>query len=407
MLSRYFAFACVAVVGISLPGAKALAQETPQIIGLLPSLEETQQEFLDFARSVAITGRSALVSVPDFGRVAIYTPDEDGTWSRTGEIAQYVSAMTIHGKRLAVTTGSNTVRLFERQGSQFQPQSTIGLPPGATLEYPALMGYDGETLAFTRIQAEIDPVLGYLVPRYNVVVYRIGPRGKATLVRTIRGPLNEFIGRALAVRDDTLVVADNYDGAAYVYQRSQDGWRFEQRLSFAGNPQFNGVRAVAIRGRHILAGVPGDESIPTNGDGSPTSAAISGAVYVFTKSQGLWRQTQRVRPDYTDPQVGAFSAFGGSLAVGGKRVAIGAPNPLDNDNGLLGQTYVYRWDGDTLVFDLHLAITGTTLSMTPRRLVIGTHTVDSHANPITGATLVDFGDRDPTDEDSEDGTEDD
>ena len=37
--------------------------------------------------------------------------------------------------------------------------------------------------------------------------------------------------------------------------------------------------------------------------------------------------------------------------------------------------------------------------MTPRRLIVGTNTFDSHANPVSAATIVDFGDRDPTDND--------
>src|SRR5689334_11784971 len=34
----------------------------------------------------------------------------------------------------------------------------------------------------------------------------------------------------------------------------------------------------------------------------------TGAVYVFTKSHGRKRQTQRIRPDYNAPEVGPFLA---------------------------------------------------------------------------------------------------
>jgi hypothetical protein len=126
------------------------------------------------------------------------------------------------------------------------------------------------------------------------------------------------------------------------------------------------------------------------------------AVYVFTKPHGRWRQTQRIRPDYNAAEVGPFLALGATLAAAGERVAIGAPAPLDNDNGQFGQTYVYRWDGDTLVFDLHLSgITGSTLSMSARRLAVGISTNDSHGNPVEGAIAIDFGDRSPADDEND------
>lgn len=405
MLSRFSALACVAVLGISLPGAQGFAQETPQIHSLSPSSEEIQVELIDFGASVAINGRTALVGIPyAWQRLAVFTRNEDGTWARTGSIENpqpndggFATAMAIHGKRLAVPSTA-AIRLYEQQGSQWRMQSIIHTPNGSSRS----IAYDGKTLAFQRIQYETDPVTGLQATRQIVSVYRIGRHGEATLVRELRAPLGEGIGGSLAVRADRLVVAGNSDSDVHVYWNDRGAWRLEQKFSITSSTLSGGIGAVAIHGRHIVVGIPGDESIPTNGDGSPSSEPISGAVYVFTKLQGQWRQTQRVRPDYMNPQMGGFSSFGGALAASGKRVAIGAPTPLDNDNGQFGQTYVYRWDGDTLVFDLHLQITGTTLSMTPRRLIIGTNTYDHHANPVTGARIVDFGDRDPTDDDEDD-----
>lgn len=412
MLSRFSALACVSALAILLPGAQALAQETPTLHGLVPTLEEDRDhENIEFARSVAIHGRTALVSIPDLQRIAIYTQDDRGEWPRTGSILRenvepgegdFAYAMAINGRRLAVAAGT-VIRLYEQHGSQWQALPIIHLqskPQGASSVFGvATLAYDGETLAFKQIQFEIDPVTGLNAERNIVVLYRIGRRGEATLVQELRAPLGTGFGGHLAVRGGTLVVGGNSDGTAHVYRNHHGTWRLEQKLSVPLANESGGISAVAIHGRHIVAGVPGEESIPTNGDGSPTSAPISGAVYVFTKSQGRWRQTQRVRPDFMDPQTGGFSSFGGSLAASGKRVAIGAPVPLDNDNGQFGQTYVYRWVGDTLVFDVHLSFTPTTLGMTPRRLIIGTDTFDSHANPVRSAVVLDFGDRDPADND--------
>jgi hypothetical protein len=205
------------------------------------------------------------------------------------------------------------------------------------------------------------------------------------------------------VRGDTLVVSGNTDGAAYVYWNDHGYWRSEQKLSNVGNAS-NGFAGVAIHGRHIIVGAPGEDVVPHpdwDGDPSFPSVDASGAVYVFTKSQGRWRQTQRIRPDYNAPEVGNFIGLGATLAAAGERVAIGAPGSFDNNNGQYGQTYVYRWDGDTLVFDLHLSETGSTLSMTPRRLAIGISTNDSHGNSVEGAVAIDFGDRDPSDEEDD------
>lgn len=403
MIPRFSALACAAILGILLPGATTIAQEVPAGAGLFLSPEDPPVDYYnDFGRSVAIAGRTAFVGDPYLGRVALYTQDEDGAWPRTGTLlpdnpvpgeGEFAESMAAHGKRLALRSG-NVIRLYEQHGSEWQPQSIVRVPgPWVGLNPP--LAYDGETLVLQRKQYETDPVTGLQTTRGIVVVYRIGRHGEATLVRALWGPIGREFGEALAVRGDRLVVAGNSDGAAYVYWNDHGYWRSEQKLTLTGPTVTGGIGAVAIHGRHILAGAPDDEPIPTwDGDlGVPPTPPISGAVYVFTKSQGRWRQTQRVRPDRNE-----FSGFGGTIAAGGKRVAIGAPIALDNDNGLLGETYVYRWDGDTLVFDYHPSQqSGTSLGMTARRLIVGRWTFDSHGNSVSGAAVFDFGDRDPND----------
>src|SRR5262245_44699369 len=102
MLSRFSAGVCASILGALLPGANACAQETPDVDGLFPTQEESAQEFIQFGNSVAINGRTALVSIPTWLRIALYEKDENGTWARTGSIGEGVSAMAIHGKRLAL-----------------------------------------------------------------------------------------------------------------------------------------------------------------------------------------------------------------------------------------------------------------------------------------------------------------
>jgi len=97
-------------------------------------------------------------------------------------------------------------------------------------------------------------------------------------------------------------------------------------------------------------GATGEASAATGIDGNQgdNSASASGAVYVFTRTNGVWNQQAYVKASNTE----ARDLFGFSLAIGGDTLAVGAlfeasaatginGNQSDNSAPSSGAAYVF------------------------------------------------------------------
>ena len=110
--------------------------------------------------------------------------------------------------------------------------------------------------------------------------------------------------------------------------------------------------ALAADGNTLAVGATAEGSRATgiNGDQSDRSAANSGAVYVFTRSDGIWTQQAYVKASNTDAsdQFGAsvaLAADGNTLAVGANAEGSSATgingDQSDNSASLSGAVYLY------------------------------------------------------------------
>jgi hypothetical protein len=146
----------------------------------------------------------------------------------------------------------------------------------------------------------------------------------------------------VAISGDTLVVGARYEasnatgvngnqnvnffdgaGAAYVYVRSGTNWSQQAYLkaSNTGAGDRFGY-AVAVDGDTIVIGATFESSNATgvNGDQSNNGAFASGAVYVFVRSGTNWTQQAYLKASNT----GAGDQFGGSVAISGDTIVVGA-----------------------------------------------------------------------------------
>jgi hypothetical protein len=380
MAHRLLGSALAGLVGAGLLASHASpAQETPITASLSEDRALSTDSFgppLGFGAAVAIEGKTAFVGAPLYepttgaldaqgnpitsGLVEIYESDATGTtWTRTGSLEPVVPTLdsffgeplAVSGDRLAV--GSRTqIQLYEKRRGQWTPTETI---PAAV---PTTMVLVGNTLVYNASE---------------VYVYEIGDGSKPRLVQTLK-PLPSDTGRygsEIALKGDLLVVGSpggSTPGQAYVYSREGFRWHLEQTLQSptgAANSEFGS--GVAISNHSILVGAPGEDN---NFDGFFTTAG--GEAYVFRKSHGVWAETQEFRP--AGGGLEGFNQFGTLIVAGGGRVVFSAPGSDDVFEAFFGPTFIYRWEGDTLVFD-GLGATANSLAVSHNHVIIGTNYV--------------------------------
>jgi hypothetical protein len=108
------------------------------------------------------------------------------------------------------------------------------------------------------------------------------------------------------------------------------------KASNTGATDYFGI-SVAISGDTVVVGAYGESSHATgvNGDQSDNSANGSGAAYVFTRSGSTWSQQAYLKASNT----GATNFFGGSVAISGDTVVVGAQGEDSNATGVNGDQF--------------------------------------------------------------------
>jgi hypothetical protein len=136
-------------------------------------------------------------------------------------------------------------------------------------------------------------------------------------------------GTWVAVSGSTIFVGapgtDSYAGAVYVYGPSRQGaWTLQQTLTdpaATAGDYFDYAVAVSVSGSTIVVG-----SFGTNSN--------AGAVYVYGPSRrGAWT----LQATLTEPTATAGDSFGGTVAVSGSTIVVGAAGTNSN----AGAAYVY------------------------------------------------------------------
>jgi hypothetical protein len=136
-----------------------------------------------------------------------------------------------------------------------------------------------------------------------------------------------------------------FGGASYVYARSGGTWSQQAYLkaSNTGSNDFFG-QSVAVSGDTVVVGARGESSNATgvDGDQSDDSTNSSGAAYVFTRSGSTWSQQAYLKASNT----GATDLFGQSVAISGDSIVVGAYLEDGNANDS-GAAYVFTRSGST------------------------------------------------------------
>jgi hypothetical protein len=158
---------------------------------------------------------------------------------------------------------------------------------------------------------------------------------------------------------------------------------------------------VAISGDTMVISAMEEDSSATGvgGNQADNSAAVSGAVYVFTRTGGVW--TQQAYLKASNAETGDF--FGFSLALSGDTLVVGAPAEDSNATGVggtqidnsaidSGAVYVFTRTGVIWTQQAYLKASnaetgdffGSSLALSGDTLVVGTGQEGSNATGVGG-----------------------
>ncbi len=207
---------------------------------------------------------------------------------------------------------------------------------------------------------------------------------------------------ATGVNGDQLDNSAAFSGAAYVFVRNGSTWSQQAYLK-ASNTGANDWfgRSVAVSGDTVVVGAYREASSTTgvNGDQADNNASSSGAAYVFVRSGSTWSQQAYLKASNT----GASDEFGGSVAVSGDKVIVGAigessdatgvnGNQSDNTAADSGAAYVFVRSGSTWTQQAYLKASNTefddqfgwSVAVSGNTVIVGAVEEDSSATGVNG-----------------------
>jgi len=149
-------------------------------------------------------------------------------------------------------------------------------------------------------------------------------------------------------------IASN-SGAVYMFDYNGTDWGAPTQLKASNtgmNDQFG--HAIAIRGDTMVIGAP-HEASNSQADPANNWQYGAGAVYVFTRTAGVWTEQAYLKAP-TSPLAEGNDFFGRSVALGDGVMIVGAPgedsaattidgNQLDNTSSASGAAYVLTGSG--------------------------------------------------------------
>jgi hypothetical protein len=195
----------------------------------------------------------------------------------------------------------------------------------------------------------------------------------------------------------------NDSGAVYVFSRSGTTWSQQAYLkaSNTGSGDRLGI-SLALSGDTLAVGADLEDSAATgvnNGDQNDDSLGNAGAVYVFSRSGAAWSQQAYVKASNS----GSSDFFGGSLALSGDTLAVGAVGEASSATGIdgnqnddsapfTGAVYVFTRGGAAWSQQAYVKASnsgsedrfGWSLALTGKTLAVGADREDSNATGVNG-----------------------
>ncbi len=328
---------------------------------------------LEDSAATGIDGDQADNSAEGSGAVYLFERSA-GSWTQQAYIkASNTGASDTFGT-LALSADGNTLAVAARmetsdaRGITMSRTYTSGRSSGPAMEVSAT-GLIG-----------VDQPVGESSGAVYLFVHTDQGWSQQAYIKASNADSRDFFGWAIALSADgnTLAVAawgedslatgingDQTDnsgedaGAVYLFSRNAGSWEQQAYLK-SSNPESKDYFGISISlskdGNRLAVGAHAESSSATgvNGDQTDNSAPYSGAVYIFGKEGGDWRQQAYIKASNTEEndEFGssvALSADGAILAVGApyeRSAAVGIGGDQGNDlhAGFNGAVYLFKID---------------------------------------------------------------
>lgn len=355
-------------------------------------------DFDRFGVSVSISGNTAVIGSPgedsaatgvdgnetdnsasDSGAVYVFVRGGDGRWTRQAYLKasntdsgdQFGNRVDIDGDTLVVGAGwesssatgvngnqadnsassAGAAYVFTRSAGVWSQQAYLKAHNASELDsFGSSVAISGNRIVVGAQTADLEQGAAYVFVRSGSVWSQ-----EASLKASTSGGLDLF-GVSVDISGDIIIVGAEGEssnatgingdqsinsafdsGAAYIFRHNGSAWAQEAyvKASNTGSSDRFG-NSVAVSGNTVVVGAYQEDSNATgiNGDGSNNSASASGAAYVFFYNTGSssWSQQAYLKASNT----GNGDQFGGSVAISGDLIIVGAGGEGSNAPGING-----------------------------------------------------------------------
>lgn len=349
-------------------------------------------------RAIAIPSLACLAAVaaPQPAKAHDVNPLDPLDWLQEQQItaddgasnAEFGVAVALHGTTAMVgaqqaTIGANedqgAVYVFDQSGGEWTQSQKLVSDDGAAFDtFGDAVVFEGDTAIVGAYAATVNdfPYQGaaYVFTRSN------GTWTQSQKLAPDDGTDFNYFGYSLALEGDTALIGADLLGAVYVFRRSDGTWTQSQKLtgSDEGPSDVFGY-SVLVQGSTAFVGAYGN-----NG--------FQGAVYIFTESGGTWTETQKLTAD----DGASNTYFGYAIAVSGTNLLVGAWGSNPGGNDTQGAAYVFTESDGTwtqtqkLVSDDGAPFDkfGHSVAIDGTRAVIGADGVDAGQGGAQGAVYI-------------------
>ncbi|MEO5720964.1 MAG: FG-GAP repeat protein [Chthoniobacterales bacterium] len=253
----------------------------------------------------------------------------NGTFGTTVAISGETAVVGDREEAVGGNTRQGAAYVFVRNGTTWSEQQKLLASDGAMNGlFGSSVAIDGNTLVVGAGGA------AYVFVRNGTVWSQ-----QQKLLGPAAATAGFFGGDSVAISGNTVVVSATYEdinglrdqGAAYVFVRSGTTWTEQQKLTAAdGGSDDEFGFSVAVQGDNVIVGAHFETLGTFFGDG---------AAYVFVRNGNTWSQQQKL----IAADAISNAEFGGSVAISGETVMIGAPF----DRSSRGAAYIFVRSGTT------------------------------------------------------------